>query len=274
MSFSRYHLVLVNGDGTHKHPLWSAPRTYAEVSGSGSGLSGLPAWNPTGSKLAVAVPDSRLPAPRSSSHGPGYVIWVIDAGTGTSRQLADERHHPLEAAYDSAVTWNPAGTMLAYVAADNALTLVGAGGGSTTPLSGPSSSKAFATLSWSPANAFILTITIAPPTNKSQFSGSGTLSLYPIHGGPARTITVSTSMPDAAYYSPDGRQIIVAVDNLQPAGTPSPPPFSGPRTGPTASLLVANADGSHAAALPNLASFSYRDTLTGWVLVPGLGVSR
>lgn len=76
-------------------------------------------------------------------------------------------------------------------------------------------------------------------------------------------------MPEAACYSPDGRKIVVSVNNLLPAENPPPanclPVVCRLNGEPTASLVIADADGSHATVLPDLTGFSFRDTLLGWV---------
>ncbi|MDQ2729752.1 MAG: hypothetical protein M3Y91_18255 [Actinomycetota bacterium] len=198
-----------SSDGTGMHVVW-------EFVGEPQGL---PAWNRAGTQLAITVkgvvPYSDSPAPGATPAG----LWVLDAGGG----------HPHRVAADVSgdVAWNPDGATLAYQTTSSPpqLETISASGGQAKHLSSSAGS-----LSWSPDGHTILV------TSNGGRPGVSEIEAVPAGGGTAKVVVrrSPTTAYDGAYYSPDGSQIVVGVEEFGPE-----------QSRRSTSLSVAGTDGSH-----------------------------
>lgn len=244
---SDLRLVIGNSDGTDLHRIWSPPSdSYFNGEGRDSvPVSGVPAWNPAGNRLAVVVPQLAAHASDEIIN----VVWVMDVDGAHAHRVNGPNGRPLQVSADAALAWSPDGNNLAVGGRTGLATVPAAGGQSRTvgnPAPGSSGSE-YLSLSWSPTADTIAAVTFEfAPSNRHD-----ELDVYPAGGGAPRVLQVSPLQPTAAYYSPDGKHIVVSVNG---AATPMH----------DAVLVVANADGSDPTPLPNLA-LPFTNKVTGWV---------
>lgn len=224
-------LSVLSSDGSHPRIVW-------QFSGSSEGQ---PAWNATGTRLALA-----LSPVSTGSFRPGVEVsglYTMNADGSNRRRVAS--------AATGNVAWSPDGRTLAYYApaggsasqaAGGTVMVVPASGGKPRAVGVAEANREVGpTLSWAPDGKTILATSQGNGETPSQ------VDALPAKGGRARVIfrSVAGKTYRAAAYSPDGSHIAVAE-----------------LIGDQMKLVVARADGSHPAPLSapgNLLG------LVGWV---------
>jgi len=66
-NYSDLRLIVVHTDGTHRHTIWSPPPGSYDPSDRFDILTGTPAWNPAGTRLAIVVPETTPTTCRTDS---------------------------------------------------------------------------------------------------------------------------------------------------------------------------------------------------------------
>lgn len=250
--FTSSSVVVATAEGGSPRSVWTAPGPSGYNNSSDLAPS-VPAWNPSGTEVAVTEPTANLPG-----HGPACEIWIAPITGRGSHLLVDPEGKPVGCASNS-VAWSPNGRQLVFAASEGPA-VIDASGGSPKLLArvhNPSGApREIGSVAWSPDGKTILLCAFGgsgnvPNTIETVPAGGGSprVVFSPDTSSPATTPPTSSSSPvggalipvpvgqeaaiPAALYSPDGSMIVWAEETYTPSAD-------------TELIVVAKPDGSNA----------------------------